>query len=121
MATAEQIREKALKRLGVRGTGQTTQAEIQADVDQAYAEVYAELDAQKAVSWDIEDEVPDEFVQSVVALVAYARLDEYSVPTERYRRIVRDVEGTAASPSALLKIKAFLAEDVTEDDPVLYY
>ena len=52
MATATQIREKALKKLGVKAIGSTTQSEIQADVDNAYTEVYAMLNTLNLTPWD---------------------------------------------------------------------
>ena len=106
MATATQIREKALKKLGVKATGQTTQSEIQADVDSAYTEVYAMLNTLKLTTWDVDEDIPDEFVIPVVFLVADSRKDEYSIPNDRYQRV--SVDGGRALPL----IKDMLASNV---------
>lgn len=89
MATKTDIRNKALKRLGILGATQTATAEQAVDLEAAYDEVYAELEANDLAVWD-DETIPNEFVAPVVALVAQARLDEYSVSTERYQRIVAD-------------------------------
>ena len=93
MATAAKIREKALKKLGVKATGQTTQAEITADLDAAYVEVYAVLEALDIATWDSDEDIPDEMVVPVVALVAMSRTDEYSVPNDRLQRIAAGAAG----------------------------
>lgn len=90
MATAAKIREKALNKLGVSSTGQTTQSAIQEDLDDAYTEVYAMLDALGLTTWDSDEEVPDEMVIPVVFLVAGARKDEYNIPNDRYQRVATD-------------------------------
>ena len=114
MATAQEIREKAAKKLGVLGTGQTLQSETAADIDAAYTEVYAQLDTLNLTTWDSDEEVPDELVKPVVDLVAYARVDEYSVPDNRYTRIRRDALGDklTGDPSARQVIKELQASNV---------
>lgn len=89
MATKTDIRNKALKRLGVIGATQSATAEQAADLEAAYDEVYAELEAQDLAVWD-DATIPDEFVAPVVALVALARADEYGISNERYQRIAAD-------------------------------
>ncbi len=90
MATASQIRDKALSKLGLKAQGKVPTAAISDDVDNAYTEVYAELEELGLITWDADENVPDSHVSSLVALVAYARVDEYSVPNDRYTRIVND-------------------------------
>ena len=121
MTTATQIREKALKKLGVKATGQGTQSEIQADVDQAYAEVYAMLGS--LTIWDIDEEIPDAFVSSVVALVADARKNTYSIPNDRYQRITLDArgDGTHVNPGALQNIKTMQASNVYKTPEAEYF
>lgn len=91
MATAAEIRNKAAKKLGVLATGQTLESEIADDLDEAYDEVYAALDAKNLVTWDYDEEIPDEYIGPVVALVAFARADEYGIPNDRYQRIAGDM------------------------------
>lgn len=123
MATVTQIREKALKKLGVKATGQTTQSEIQADVDAAYNEVYATLAALTLTTWDLDEDIPDAFVAPVTSLTADARKDEYSIPNDRYQRITLDArgDGTAANPGAIANIKTMQASNVYKTPPAEYF
>jgi hypothetical protein len=115
MATAEQIRERSLRKLGIKAVGQTTQSEVATDIDSAYAEVYAQLEKLELASWEIGEDVPDEFVSPVVWLVADSRKDEYSIPNDRYQRI--SLDGDRALP----KIREMLASNVYKTPPADYY
>jgi hypothetical protein len=123
MATAAEIREKALKKLGIKAIGNATQSEIQADLDEAYTEVYAMIDTLDLATWDIDDEVPDEFVQAVKDWVAYLRVDEYSIPNDRYQRIVRDAmgDGTPNFPGSEARIKKMQASNVYKQPTAEYF
>ena len=109
MATATEIRNKAAKKLGLLGTGQTVPSGIAADLDDAYAEVYAELASLGLATWASSDAVPAALVYAIVAWVAGVRADEYSIPTERYVRVMRDFRGDAQTPSAEDRIRAIIA------------
>ena len=103
MASAAEIRNKAAKKLGLFGTGQTLRSAISADFDQAYVEVYGELELLSLVTWSIDDEVPDALVRSVVDLVAGARVNEYSVPATSMLPFVTSnarVERAGRSPAS---------------------
>lgn len=96
MATKATIRNKAVKKLGVLATGQTLPSEIAADLDEAYDEVYAALSAKNLTNdWE-SDDIPTEYVTPLVALVAFARADEYGIPNDRYQRIAGDVSRATA-------------------------
>lgn len=122
-STAAQIREKALKKLGVKATGQTTQSEITADLDKAYEEVYAMLATRALTTWDSDEDIPDEFVAPVVALVADARKDEYSIPNDRYTRIALDARGngTSENPGAVSDIRTMQASNVYKTPEAEYF
>ncbi len=115
MASAAQIRTKAIKRLGLISLGQTPRSEMAADFDDAYAEVYAALESLDIVTWDFDEEVPDEFVHSVVTLVAYNRVDEYRVANDRYQRLSADVSG------AIPAIRALQASNVYDQPTAEYF
>ena len=122
MATSEQIRNKALKKLGKKSTGQTVSSELASDLDNAYTEVYAELEALNLTTWDSDEDIPDEFVRTVVALVAYARVDEYSIPNDRYQRIKLDALGDGfTTPSARQVIKELQASNVYQTPTAEYF
>lgn len=93
MATAAEIRNKAAKKCGLVGTGQTLQSNISADFDDAYTEVYAELQVKGLATWGAAEEVPSYLVEPVVAWVAGVRAAEYSIPPARYERVMRDYLG----------------------------
>lgn len=122
MATATQLRNKALSKLGVFGTGQTPSSRKQADLDASYNEVYAELSRRSLTTWDVDEDIPDEFVSSIVALMADSRKDEYGIPNDRYQRITIDArgDGTAINPGALQNIKTVQASNVYETPPADY-
>lgn len=116
MATAAQIRNKAGFLLGVKALGQTLTNSVSSDLDDAYTEVYARLRDEDLVSWHITQEVPDELVDPVVSLVAFARIDEYSVSDSRYQRI------TIKSSQAEIRIRRSLQDDYfTNQDEAVYF
>lgn len=89
MATVEEVRNKALKRLGVLGRGQTARSEDAADLDAAYIELHAYLENKNLAPWgDKTVDVPPEFVDPVVDLLANSRATEYSIPDKKYQRII---------------------------------
>ncbi len=90
MPTSAEVRNRAAKKLGLLGTGQTLQSNISADLDDAVTEVYAELQALGLATWASGGTVPNELAHSVVSLVAGARVDDYAVPNDKYQRVKSD-------------------------------
>jgi hypothetical protein len=127
MATAAEIRDKAARKLGILGVGNTLRAEHQADLDEAYLDVYNMLAADDLTPWDFDEEVPDDLVEPVVSLVAYARYVDYGVPQERSLKIVRDAEGAPPTgvslgrPAAISVIKQMLKSNTYEPIKSLYF
>lgn len=121
--TAAEIRNKALKKLGVFGTGTTPRSEKADDLDQAYSEIYAQLTRRALATWDFDEEIPDEFVQPVVALVADARKDEYRIPNDLFQRITLDARGdnTVINPGAIAFIKTVQASNVYKTPQADYF
>ena len=113
---ATELRNKALQELGVFGTGQTASSEKQADLDAAYTEVYADLSSRSLTTWDIDEEVPDQFVNPIVLLMADARKNVYRIPNDLFQRITLDArgDGTHINPGALQDIKTVQASNVYE-------
>ena len=115
MATSAEIRNKAAKKLGLFGTGQTLRSAISADLDDAVTEVFAELENLGLKTWGATAEVPDHLVWPVVAKVAYSRVTEYPTPVERYNRVAADFSVAEGRIQALVaqrkvgqvKIEAF--------------
>ena len=123
MPTNIEIRERAVRKLGLRSMSQTTSSEIADDLDQAYLEVYAMLDKQTLTTWDLDEDIPDEFSHPVVSLVADSRKNEYPIPVDKYARISLDAhgDGTDANPSALLTIRLMQASNVYKTPPAEYF
>jgi hypothetical protein len=106
MATPAQIRNRAATMLGILGEGETLPSYESNDLTNSYNEVFAQLLAKNMTVWDLADDVPDEFVPHVVALVAAGRMNDYAIPDSRYARI-----GLSAA-AAPLEIKELQSEDV---------
>lgn len=113
---ATELRNKALRELRVFGTGQTASSEKQADLDAAYNEVYADLTRRSLTTWDIDEEIPDEFVNPVVLLMADARKNVYGIPNDLFQRITIDArgDGTHINPGSYQVIKTVQASNVYE-------
>lgn len=110
--TRAQIRDRVLRKLGKLSIGQTAEAEIADDIEDAYDQVYASLEADGLVTW-LSSSVPDEFVEDVVNLVAMERSE--SIPNDRYQRIA------LAATSAKLNISAKIAGKWVNPREVLNY
>ena len=115
MTDAAQIRELSLQELGVSATGTTTQAKVAADLDSAYVNIYAMLDRLDITTWDFDEDIPDEFVIPVVALVAGSKKNAYSIPNDRYQRIA------AEESTAILRIKEMQASNVYSTPEAEYF
>lgn len=90
MASSTEIRNKALTKLGVIAIGDTPETAHSTDVDAAYVEVYAMLEDKNLTSWASTAAIPSDLVDPVVALVAYARLNEYACQGERRQHIMSE-------------------------------
>lgn len=115
MATLAEIRVKAAKKLGLLGVGQTLRSTIDDDLTDAYTEVYAEIESLDLATWSSTDNIPDHFVSAVVAWVAGARVDEYSVPDNKYQRVVTEASGAEA------KLRRLQAEALQGETEMEYF
>ena len=114
MATVAEIVENAATELGIFGEGQTIRAAHSDDLTKSYNEVYAALSVKSMATWDIDEDVPDEYVPHVVALVAWGRVNRYAIPNDRYKRI------GAAAREAPLAIGELNASDTFETPKAEY-
>jgi len=88
MATAATIRDMAATRLGILGEGEILPSYETADMDQSYVEVHAKLSSLNIVVWDFDEDIPDEYVDDVVNLTAFGRINDYGIPNDRYSRLM---------------------------------
>ena len=114
MATLEEIRVKAAKKLGLLGVGQTLRSTIDDDLTNAYTEVYAEIETLGLATWAVTDDIPDQFVFAVTSWVAGSRLDEYNVPLEKYQRVANDF---AKAEPTIRRLQAQPLQGTTEHEP----
>lgn len=94
MATKAQIRNKALKKLRVLEEGESPTNEVIADVEAVYDQLYAFLTTKHAVTWDSDEEVPNEAVRPVVTLLAAEMADDFGVDENRYARLQIEAYGS---------------------------
>ena len=78
MATATEVRNSALRKLGVIESGGTPSTDEATDVDAAYSQVYAYLATEKAVTWDSDEDVPDEATRFVTSVLCAWIADEFA-------------------------------------------
>lgn len=80
MATPAKLRLRALRRLNLVQAGQSAPGEDDAAAQDVYTALYGELDSQGSVAWSITDEVPSQFVEPLVQLIAHDLAPDYGVP-----------------------------------------
>jgi len=89
--TKAEVRNRALMITGKLARGQTAEAELAADFDDAYDQVYSSLETQDLVSWSSTESIPDEFVEDIALLMALQRSE--SIPNERFQRVAARASG----------------------------
>lgn len=121
MATTTEIRNKILVRLGVAGVGETiTDTGITTDIDAAYAEAYAMLRNKGLVTWAAADDVPAEFVNDIVDIVALSRISEYGVSDSRLARILASAGNEGRS--AMNRLRSMISEPYEDNSATgVYY
>lgn len=90
MATKAEIRDRALRKLGVLATGQTPDANAASLATTAYDEIHAELSSLGLAVWAATADCPEKLSEHVANLIAYRLVNDFSVSSERYQRIVAD-------------------------------
>lgn len=93
MATKAEVRNKALRKLRVLEEGGTPSSEAITDVEEAFDEIYAYLARKNAVSWDSDENVPDEAVRPFVTILAAEMADDFGAEESRYRRLQTEAYG----------------------------
>jgi len=83
-----EIRNRALRKLGVIGWGESPDSSSSADMDLVYGEVYKRLEDMNLTTWASDADVPDLMVKEVVALCALERVSEHKASPMRYEKLV---------------------------------
>lgn len=110
--TKTQLVERALQKLGKLALGQTAEAAMQDDMEDAYDQIYARLENKGMTVWSSTDSVPDEFVEDVVALMAFERAE--GIPEARYQRLFNDANRAFVAISATVSGKWLNSRDVED-------
>lgn len=74
--------------LGIVAEDQSLGATKTTDLTNAYNEMYSELAGDQIARWSSAANVPNEYVQAMTNLVAWARVNSYPVSEERYKKII---------------------------------
>ena len=90
MATQADVRKRALRKLGLASTNQAPTSDLDSDMQAAYTEVYTMLETLKLTFWGESSAVPDEEANNMASLMAFERVNDYGIGTERYARIERE-------------------------------
>lgn len=95
MATKAQVRNKALKKLKALEEGEAPTNEVIADVEAAYDELYAFLATKNAVTWDSDEDIPDEAVRPIVSILSAEMADDFLGDSQegRYQRLQIEAYG----------------------------
>lgn len=96
MATAAEIRDRALRRLGVLAFGQTASPEAADAAETAFSEYYASLAQIGLAVWAFSGDVPDILAEPVINGLCQRLLNDFSVSNERYQRIMADASQSEA-------------------------
>lgn len=104
-ASKTQIGLLALQSMKVVDGDATPESNDTAIIEAAYDSVYAKLSRRHLVSWALDADVPDEFIDAVVALTAASRITLFTVPADDKQIIL------AAASEAVEEITEMVALD----------
>lgn len=86
--TASEIRHRVGEDLSIIAIGATLNAEDDARIEAAYNECYDRLKELGLAIWALSGSVPDALVPAFSSMIEATLLVSYSVPTDRYNRII---------------------------------
>ena len=92
MATKTEVRNRVAVKLGIIESGGTPSADEITDIEAAYDELYAWLSTKDAVTWDDDEDIPNEAVYHFINLLAANLGDQFTTEGE-YQRMKVDAYG----------------------------
>lgn len=87
MATQQQLKNKAAKRLGILATGQALTGPQDAILQTAYNSLYDRMLRDGRVVWAKDADIPDALLDPLSALLANKSADDFGVSDARYVRL----------------------------------
>lgn len=112
MATKAEIRNRAARKIGVLGIGQTLGAQYTGVVDEAYDNVFYQLRAKGFNTWAYAAEVPAQVADYYSTLVANKCAVELGASSEKIATLA------AQEPQAMREIQLYLSPSYASgDDP----
>ena len=101
MVTKAEIRDRAAQEIGILQIGQSLEETDKVRIEQGYDEVYADLKRNNLNFWSSTGDIPNQFVPYVVALIADNISNTYSIPNERYSRLLPIIQKAKAKIASL--------------------
>lgn len=117
--TKAEIRNRALRKLGVLGKGETPDTATAEDMDAAYDEVYARVEFENLAAWAENASVPDRFVPAMVNLCALARVTEESISDTRLNKLL--IETGPDGEKCINQIRARSVDEYESSEPAVYF
>ena len=99
--TKAEIRDRTAQEIGVLQIGQSLEDTDKVRIEQGYDEVYADLKRDNLNFWSITGDIPNQFVPYVTALIAENISNTYSIPNERYARLLPIIQKAKAKIASL--------------------
>jgi hypothetical protein len=101
MVTKADIRDRTAQEIGILQIGQSLEDTDRVRIEQGYDEVYADLKRNNLNFWSATGDIPNQFVPYVTALIADNISDTYSIPNERYARLLPKIQKAKAKIASL--------------------
>jgi hypothetical protein len=99
--TKAEIRDRTAQEIGILQIGQSLEDTDKVRIEQGYDEVYADLKRDNLNFWSITSDIPNQFVPYVTALIAENISNTYSIPNERYARLLPMIQKAKAKIASL--------------------
>ncbi len=109
MATKTQAGKKALEKLRVIEEDGTPSTDATNDIEAAYDELHPWLLSKSAVNWDVDEDIPDESVRSIVTILAATMADDFGVDEMRYQRLQIEAYGYPDNPGGPCALSTLIA------------
>ena len=99
--TKAEIRDRTAQEIGILQIGQSLEDTDRVRIEQGYDEVYADLKRSNLNFWSATGDIPNQFVPYVTALIAENISNTYSIPNDRYARLLPMIQKAKAKIASL--------------------